>query len=133
MKTPEFIKLQQEYLSIKKGHTYTVQEFERQKELKENNAGTGKIYQQAESNLLAEKAKLKGLEEQMKQLGINPISVSDGNIVTQLPIKAPISGVVGHILRFTCNRENRRRRDVHLYLRLLDPGLHDPHDALSRR
>lgn len=97
IENPEFIKLQQEYLAIKKGHTYTVQEFERQKELKENNAGTGKIYQQAESNLMAEKARLTGLETQMKQLGINPETIANGNIVTQLPIYAPIGGVVGHI------------------------------------
>lgn len=97
IENPEFIKLQQEYLSIKKGHTYTMQEFERQKELKENNAGTGKIYQQAESNLLAEQARLTGLEAQMKQFGINPASIANGNIVTQLPIRAPIGGVVGHI------------------------------------
>lgn len=97
IENPEFIKLQQEYLSIKKGHTYTMQEFERQKELKENDAGTGKIYQQAESNLMAEKARLTGLETQMKQLGINPATVANGNIVTQLPILAPIAGVVGHI------------------------------------
>ena len=97
IENPEFIKLQQEYLSIKKGHTYTMQEFERQKELKENDAGTGKVYQQAESNLMAEKARLTGLETQMKQFGINPASVANGNIVTQLPIRAPIGGVVGHI------------------------------------
>ncbi|GAB2653822.1 efflux RND transporter periplasmic adaptor subunit [Flavihumibacter cheonanensis] len=97
IENPEFIKLQQEYLSIKKGHTYTMQEFERQKELKENNAGTGKIYQQAESNLLAEQARLTGLEAQMKQFGINPASIANGNIVTQLPIRAPIGGVIGHI------------------------------------
>jgi cobalt-zinc-cadmium efflux system membrane fusion protein len=97
IENPEFIKLQQEYLTIKKGHTYTVQEFERQKELKENNAGTGKIYQQAESNLMAERARLTGLETQMKQLGINPVSVASGNIATQLPIMAPIGGVIGHI------------------------------------
>lgn len=97
IENPEFIKLQQEYLSIKKGHTYTVQEFERQKELKENDAGTGKIYQQAESNLMAERARLTGIETQMKQLGINPAPVANGHIVTQIPIRAPISGVVGHI------------------------------------
>lgn len=97
IENPEFIKLQQEYLSIKKGHTYTMQEFERQKELKENNAGTGKIYQQAESNLMAERARLTGLEAQMKQFGISPAAIANGNIVTQLPVRAPIGGVVGHI------------------------------------
>ena len=97
IENPEFIKLQQEYLSIKKGHTYTVQEFERQKELKDNDAGTGKIYQQAESNLMAERARLAGIETQMKQLGINPATVANGHIVTQIPIRAPITGVIGHI------------------------------------
>ncbi|HEV8082007.1 MAG TPA: efflux RND transporter periplasmic adaptor subunit, partial [Chitinophagaceae bacterium] len=77
--------------------TYTAQEFERQKELKDADAGTGKIYQQAESNLMIERARLKGLETQMKQFGINPSSVSNGNIVTQLPVRSPISGNLGHI------------------------------------
>ncbi len=97
IENPEFIKLQQEYLSIKNGSTYTAQEFERQKELKDADAGTGKIYQQAESNLMIERARLKGLETQMKQFGINPSSVSNGNIVTQLPVRSPISGNLGHI------------------------------------
>lgn len=97
IENPEFIKLQQEYLSIKKGSTYTAQEFARQKELKDADAGTGKIYQQAESNLMVERARLKGLETQMRQFGINPSSVSNGNIVTQLPVRSPIGGSLGHI------------------------------------
>lgn len=97
IENPEFIKLQQDYLSILRGNTYTAQEFERQKELKEADAGTGKIYQQAESNLMVERARLKGLATQLKQFGISPESVSKGNIVTQLPVRSPISGGVGHI------------------------------------
>jgi len=97
IENPEFIKLQQDYLSILRGSTYTDQEFSRQKELKEADAGTGKIYQQAESNLIVEKARLKGLATQLRQFGISPESVSKGNIVTQLPVRSPISGGVGHI------------------------------------
>ena len=97
IENPEFIKLQQDYLSILRGSTYTAQEFERQKELKEADAGTGKIYQQAESNLMVERARLKGLATQLQQFGINPASVGKGNIVTQLPVRSPISGGVGHI------------------------------------
>lgn len=97
IENPEFIKLQQEYLSILRGSTYAAQEFTRQKELKEADAGTGKIYQQAESNLMVERARVKGLATQLKQFGINPESVSKGNIVTQLPVRSPISGGVGHI------------------------------------
>lgn len=97
IENPEFIKMQQEYLSILKGSTYTEQEYNRQKELKEADAGIGKVYQQAETNLMVEKARLKGLATQLRQFGISPESVAKGNIVTQLPVRSPISGSVGHI------------------------------------
>ena len=93
----EFIKLQQEYLSIKSGFTYVQNEYDRQMALKAADAGTGKLYQQAESNYQAERAKLTGLEKQLQQIGINPASVANGNIVKQVNVQAPISGTVGHI------------------------------------
>jgi membrane fusion protein, heavy metal efflux system len=97
LENTDFIKLQQDYLSAKNGFTYTKAEYQRQKELKEADAGTGKIYQQAEANYNADQSKLLGMERQLEQFGINPTSVVKGNIVRKIAIKAPISGTVGHI------------------------------------
>lgn len=97
LENTDFIKLQQDYLAAKNGFTYTKAEYQRQKELKEADAGTGKIYQQAEANYNADQSKLLGMERQLEQFGINAASVGKGNIVRKIAIKAPISGTVGHI------------------------------------
>ena len=97
LENQEFVKMQQEYLTIKNGFTYTQEELKRQKELNEAEAGTGKMLQQAQANYNAEKAKLLGLEKQLQQLGISPAAVANGNLVTQISVFAPIGGTVGHI------------------------------------
>jgi cobalt-zinc-cadmium efflux system membrane fusion protein len=97
LENADFIKLQQEYLSAKRGFSYVQQEYKRQQELKAADAGTGKVYQQAEANYNAERSRLLGMEQQLRQVGINPASVAGGNITRQIPITAPISGTIGHI------------------------------------
>ena len=97
LENPDFIKMQQDYLTTKSSFGYTQQELQREKELNEANAGTGKDLQQVQANYNAEKAKIATLEKQLQQLGINPASVGNGNIATQVAVTAPISGTVGHI------------------------------------
>jgi len=93
----EFVKMQQEYLTTKNAFAFTQEELKRQQELNQAEAGTGKVLQQVQANYNADKAKLLGLEKQLQQLGIDPVSVANGNFVTQIPVVAPISGTIGHI------------------------------------
>ncbi len=97
LENTDIVKLQQEYLMQKKEIVYSEQEYKRQKELNTESAGTGKVFQQAASKYETDKARMKGLEKQLEQLKISPASVADGNFVDQIPITAPISGVIGHI------------------------------------
>jgi membrane fusion protein, heavy metal efflux system len=97
IENPDFIRMQQDYLTTKNEFAYTQAEYQRQKELQEAKAGTGKNFQQAEANYNASKAKILTLEKQLQQLGINPSSSLNGNIITQVNVTAPISGTVGHI------------------------------------
>lgn len=97
IENPDFIKMQQDYLTTKNEFAFTQAEYQRQKELQEANAGTGKNFQQVEANYNATKAKILTLEKQLQQLGINPSSALNGNIITQVNITAPISGTIGHI------------------------------------
>lgn len=97
IENPDFIKLQQDYLTTKNNIVYLEQEYERQKTLKEADAGIGKVYQQASANYAAEQSKLQTLEAQLRQIHINPSQVSKGNIIKQVPVLAPISGTVGKI------------------------------------
>ncbi len=97
IENPDFIKLQQDYLTSKDNIVYLAQEYERQKTLKEADAGIGKVYQQASANYAAEQSKLRALEAQLRQIHINPTQVRSGNIIRQVPVPAPISGTIGKI------------------------------------
>jgi cobalt-zinc-cadmium efflux system membrane fusion protein len=97
IENPEFIRLQQEYLTSKDNMVYLKQEYERQQTLKEADAGIGKVYQQASANYAAEQSKLHTLEAQLRQIHIDPSTISKGTLVEQVPVSAPISGTVGKI------------------------------------
>ena len=93
----EIVKLQEAYLTQKQELAFSYQEYERQQELSNQNAGTGKVYQQAISKYETDKARLAGLETQLRQLNIDPLMAATGDFVTQIPILAPINGVIGEI------------------------------------
>lgn len=97
IENPDFIRLQQAYLTSKDNIVYLAQEFERQRILKEADAGIGKVYQQASANYAAEQSMLRTLEAQLRQINISPAQVRRGNIITQVPVLAPIGGTVGRI------------------------------------
>jgi len=97
LENTDFIKLQQEYLTAKNQFSYTRDELTRQKELSENGAGTGKNLQQVQANYNAETSKILTLERQLQQLGIDPVGVAGGRIVSQVAVTAPIAGTIGHI------------------------------------
>jgi len=93
----ELLQLQQEYLTAKGGFSFVDAEYNRQMQLKAANAGTGKAHQLAEANYNAERSKIKALERQLQQYGISASRVAGGNIVTQVPVTAPINGTIGKI------------------------------------
>jgi membrane fusion protein, heavy metal efflux system len=97
IENPDFIRLQQDYLTSKDNLVYLAQEYERQRILKEADAGIGKVYQQASAGYAAEQSKLKTLGAQLRQIHINPAGIRRGNLVTQVPVLAPINGTVGKI------------------------------------
>ncbi|MDO6430375.1 efflux RND transporter periplasmic adaptor subunit [Flavitalea sp. BT771] len=97
LENTEFIRLQQEYLTVKSQFAYTGQELSRQNELSSAGAGTGKSLQQVQANYNAEKARIMALEQQLLQLGIDPVRVSGGSVVSRVRVTAPIAGTIGHI------------------------------------
>lgn len=97
LENTQILEIQKNYLTTKKETQIAEQEYKRQKSLFEQGAGIEKTLQQAAANFEITKAQLTGLEKQLKQLSINPQSVDNGNLSTQIPIKTPISGTVGKI------------------------------------
>lgn len=94
---PEFIQLQEEYLTSDSRITYAEQEYSRQKELFDNDAGAKKNLQNAQAELKALRTKKASLLKQLQMMGISPGKVSNGNMRSGLAVTAPISGTVSSI------------------------------------
>jgi membrane fusion protein, heavy metal efflux system len=95
---PEFIRIQDEYLSINSKIVLAEQEYNRQKELNAGNAGALKNLQSAETELRTLSSRKSSLEQQIQLMGINPASVSNGKLVSVISIHSPISGVVSNVM-----------------------------------
>lgn len=97
LENTQIVELEKDYLTAKKEALVAAQEYHRQKELTSQGAGVEKTLQQANANYEITKARLTGLEKQLQQISISPAQVSAGNMVTQVPIKALISGTISKI------------------------------------
>lgn len=93
-----FIIMQEEFLSSSSKLELAQTEFERQKTLKEGNAGSLKSFQQADAELKSLKAKKSSLQKQLELIGINTSSLSSDNIQSVISITSPISGTVSNVL-----------------------------------
>lgn len=94
---PQFIQLQEEYVTIGSKILYAEQELRRQKELNEGNAGVLKNLQIATSELNSLRTRKASLHQQIQLMGLNPSSISNGSMKSVLAVTSPISGVVSNI------------------------------------
>jgi len=94
---PQFIQLQEEYLTTGSKITYAQQELTRQKELNEGNAGAKKNLQNAEAELKTLQTRRASLQQQIQLMGINPNSVSNSNLQAALVVTSPLSGTVSNV------------------------------------
>ncbi len=95
---PQFIQLQEEYLTIASKITYAEQELARQKELNDGNAGALKNYQSADAELKTLRTRRASLQQQIQLMGINPNNVSNTNLQSALVVKSPINGTISNVL-----------------------------------
>jgi len=95
---PEFIQVQEEYVSINSKIVLAEQEYNRQKELNTGNAGALKNLQAAESGLKTLMSHKSSLQQQIQLMGLNPASLSNGKLVSVLSVRSPISGVVSNVM-----------------------------------
>lgn len=94
---PQFIQLQEEYLSINSRIEFAEQELVRQRELNEGNAGAKKNLQSATSELNTLRTRKSSLNQQIQMMGINPASLSNSNLKSSLVVTSPISGTVSNV------------------------------------
>jgi RND family efflux transporter MFP subunit len=93
----EVVALQRQYIASVSERSAARLELNRQITLTSQGAGVQKTLQQAEAAYAMANASVLGIGRQLRQLGVNPSSVSLGRITTLIPVSSPISGIVGKI------------------------------------
>ncbi|SUX48250.1 efflux RND transporter periplasmic adaptor subunit [Chryseobacterium indoltheticum] len=94
---PEYIQLQEQYLTVNSRIAFAEQEYKRQRELFDNDAGAKKNLQSSDSELKGLRTQRSSLQRQLQLMGISPGKVSNGNLRSGLVITSPISGTVSGI------------------------------------
>ncbi|MCB9054352.1 MAG: efflux RND transporter periplasmic adaptor subunit [Chitinophagales bacterium] len=94
---PEFVQVQSDYLNVSAKIGLAELEVKRQKELNEGNAGALKNLQSAETELRTLRTAKSTYEQQIRLMGINPGSLSNGRLISVLSITSPINGVVSDV------------------------------------
>ncbi len=94
---PQFIQLQEEYLTIGSKITFAEQEVQRQNELNAGNAGALKNLQYATAELNTLRTRKASLQQQIQLMGINPNSVSNSNLKSTLVVTSPLNGTISNL------------------------------------
>lgn len=97
MSHPDLLDLQSRYLAAYSRMGYVAQEYSRQKKLYAEKVGSGKDFQQVQSEYNALRAELRTTESQLSLIGINTASLRKGKTVTSIAVKSPINGTVERI------------------------------------
>ena len=90
----DFIDLQQNYLEAKSKMKYTAAEYLRQRTLYSKDAASQKNLQLTASEYRTLKIQLRGYQQKLLLLGINPRRLTSGTITRAIAVKSPISGYV---------------------------------------
>lgn len=97
IENPDFVTLQQDYLEARSRLDYLQLEFERQKELAEEQVTSAKTFQQTTADYRSARARVEALAERLRLIGVNPGSLREGKISRILPLYSPIEGYVTYI------------------------------------
>lgn len=91
---PNLTSLQNEYLEAYNRFQYLEQEHKRQETLYEKEVSSGKIFQQTQRDFRSAKGTVESLGSQLRQLGVNPSRIREGNFYDQMPLVSPIEGSI---------------------------------------
>lgn len=92
LESPDFLKLQQQYLEAREQLPYLQAEYERQKTMFTENITSEKLYLQAESQYRTTMAQQNSLKRQLELLNIPVHRVEAGELTSESPVYAPIAG-----------------------------------------
>lgn len=89
-----YVQIQHDYLTTKQQLAFASKDYARQKELNASQAVSEKNFQLSESEFAKQRITLKSLEEKLKLIQINPVTLTANSISKSVNIYAPISGMI---------------------------------------
>lgn len=97
MEDQSYVQLQQDYLIDKAKMEFLTTDLQRQKELSDAEATSKKNYQQVLSDYKINQVMMKGVEEKLRIIGIDPTQLTVSNISRSVSLRSPIDGFVTKI------------------------------------
>lgn len=97
LEDPQYIELQQEYLTTKAQFEFDEGEYNRQKELNQSKATSDKVFEQAKATYQSHYILIKALEQKLRLIGLNPDNLNANNISRSIRIYSPINGFVSDV------------------------------------
>jgi len=97
LENPEFIALQQKYLSLKSSLSFLENDYNRKKSLAADGITSKKALQKAEADYLEGKGNFNATRSTLQILDVNLKSIEDGNLVSAISVVSPIKGFVQKI------------------------------------
>jgi cobalt-zinc-cadmium efflux system membrane fusion protein len=125
IKDPQFVQLQEEYLTAKSKSMYLAQDLERQKLLLQQDAVSKKAFQLLQSEYNANAISMKALAEKLQLINIDATALTIDKISSKVNLVAPISGYVSKV---NINR-GKYVAPTDILLELIDPN--DVHAAIT--
>ncbi|MCC7018066.1 MAG: efflux RND transporter periplasmic adaptor subunit, partial [Rhodospirillales bacterium] len=93
----QYIQIQQDYLTAVSRLKFAETDYNRQKALNESKASSDKIFQQTEADFKSELILVKALNEKLKLIGIDPLTLNENTLSRRIRIIAPIEGYVSEV------------------------------------
>jgi cobalt-zinc-cadmium efflux system membrane fusion protein len=131
LEDPQYIQLQEDYLTNKNLCVTLEKNYIRQKELFDQNAVSEKVYEQAKSEYENCKVKLKSLEEKLQLINIDFKNLTPDNISRTINMTAPFTGYVTSV-HFSTGKyippsevlfELVNPEDIHLNIKIFEKDL----------
>lgn len=93
----QYIQLQEDYLVTHAKLRYAEAEYNRQKELRESQSSSDKVYQQSSMEYEQNRIALRALGEKLRLIQIDPLQLNESNISRSIRVLSPITGFVSAV------------------------------------
>lgn len=97
LENPEYVQMQQDFLEAKGQLSYLKSDYERQKNLVQDNVTSQKNYLKAESDYTVTSVKVESLSKKLTLMNINPNTLTLENMRTTVTVLSPINGYVTEV------------------------------------